>query len=583
MFCSFGGKKYLTGQAVLGYQNSSVPAGQKCVSEVRTCLPSGNLSGTFSYDTCTPGAAASCVYGTNTIPDGVGFTAYPTSTVGVGMKCIPEVRKCSNGVLSGSATYSKCDVNAPHSCLFNNETVASGMTKYAFQSSAVPYGQVCQSKTIKCYDGVWSDDYKFPSCTPGAPATCNFHGQIVAHGQSVPAFASSSVPFGSSCVSQLRTCMNGVLTGTNDAPSCVVQPATPPSPCKFGSDTIASGDYAKAYRQASVPYGSTCIVESRQCVNGVLGEPSAATNVSCVVLPAPPPAPLPTPPPTPSPIPTPTPTVPPVTCNQDEIILAKKSYVETITVEESKVISNCIDSANLTYQSNDPSQSDWNFIRFFNTCGNRYCGTLDSNYIDGRVTERNNGQVILECRRRVPTPVVSDSCKQRLQTLPDAIAVRSVSEVTVGLACIDDNNKSLDENSMHYDNAHSIRFMYNCGSKWCRSNGFATGRVVENNNGNLIVNCFNQEVFDSLQPGTISFNKTNILEISKNCKDGVILGDTDSFPSRSIPNQVRFVNTCGNRYCRNMGLGESGGWIVEMLANTTGDEGRTVATVMCMK
>jgi Bacterial Ig domain len=60
------------------------------------------------------------------------------------------------------------------------------------------------------------------------PVSCTFNGQTVASGASVTAYQSSSVPAGSSCTSQTRTCSNGTLSGSYTYSSCTVTPDTTP-------------------------------------------------------------------------------------------------------------------------------------------------------------------------------------------------------------------------------------------------------------------------------------------------------------------------------------------------------------------
>src|SRR5262249_30947473 len=60
--------------------------------------------------------------------------------------------------------------------------------------------------------------------TPGTPpaASCTFDGQTIASGASVTAYQSASVPAGSSCVAQTRTCSDGTLSGSYGFASCSV-------------------------------------------------------------------------------------------------------------------------------------------------------------------------------------------------------------------------------------------------------------------------------------------------------------------------------------------------------------------------
>ncbi len=68
--------------------------------------------------------------------------------------------------------------------------------------------------------------------TPAPAVSCSFNGQSVLSGNTVTAFQASSVAYGSSCVSQVRTCTNGTLSGSYSNSSCSVAaaPVTPVTP-----------------------------------------------------------------------------------------------------------------------------------------------------------------------------------------------------------------------------------------------------------------------------------------------------------------------------------------------------------------
>ena len=102
------------GSSVTAYQASSVPCGNSCVSQVRTCN-NGILSGSFTSSTCSvQGCAAPCAlpWG-GTIPDGASVTAYASSSVACGATCSSQVRTCSNGSLSGSFGNMTCAPACP--------------------------------------------------------------------------------------------------------------------------------------------------------------------------------------------------------------------------------------------------------------------------------------------------------------------------------------------------------------------------------------------------------------------------------------------------------------------------------------
>lgn len=66
----------------------------------------GGGSGTI---TPTP-ASSSCSLNGQTITSGGSITAYQSSSVGYGSQCVSETRMCANGVLSGSFSFSACSV-----------------------------------------------------------------------------------------------------------------------------------------------------------------------------------------------------------------------------------------------------------------------------------------------------------------------------------------------------------------------------------------------------------------------------------------------------------------------------------------
>ena len=60
-------------------------------------------------------------------------------------------------------------------------------------------------------------------------ASCSWNGTTIASGSSVTAYQSSSVAYGSQCVSQQRTCTNNILSGSYLYAACSVQTASSPT------------------------------------------------------------------------------------------------------------------------------------------------------------------------------------------------------------------------------------------------------------------------------------------------------------------------------------------------------------------
>lgn len=264
--CFFDGQELSHGHAVIAYQNSSVPFGQSCVSQARQC-DNGVLSGSYQFPSCAVGEPAACQFNGAAVPSGQTVTAYLQSSVVSPASCQSEQRACLNGVLAGSYQFSSCQVNAPASCEFNGRTVASGSSVIAFRDSAVPFGSSCVQEVRTCTNGVLSGSFSRATCEVGQPASCMFNGQTVASGQSVTAYRNSSVAFGQTCASESRQCVNGSLSGSFANPTCVVdQPAS----CMFNGRTVAHGQAVNAFLNSTEAFGASCRMESRVCSNGRL-------------------------------------------------------------------------------------------------------------------------------------------------------------------------------------------------------------------------------------------------------------------------------------------------------------------------
>ena len=222
--CLFDGKEIVDGQSVQTFLASSVPYGESCSSEERACQ-AGALSGTYSFATCDVGVPSACLFNGQTIKHGDTVAAFANSTVAFGKACVPELRKCDNGVLSGQAQFGSCEVGAPMACLFNGQTIKHSATVIAFPSSSVAFDKTCVSENRVCSNGVLSGQNAFASCAIDVAKSCLFNGLNIAHGQSVDAYAEAT---STACAKQSRVCSDGVLSGEFTNSSCVVKEVIPP-------------------------------------------------------------------------------------------------------------------------------------------------------------------------------------------------------------------------------------------------------------------------------------------------------------------------------------------------------------------
>lgn len=182
--------------------------------------------------------------------------------------------------MTGSYPFASCGENVPNACLFNGRTVASGDGVTAYLSSFVPYGQGCTQETRTCSNGKLAGSYNFASCNIGTPASCQFNGQTIAHGQTVTAYLHAIAPVGSSCASESRSCVNGMLSGSFAHASCqaLVAPGAPTGaqakPTGSGQVTVTwqppvdVGSGITGYTVSAHPGAQTCT-------------PSPATATAC--------------------------------------------------------------------------------------------------------------------------------------------------------------------------------------------------------------------------------------------------------------------------------------------------------------
>jgi hypothetical protein len=178
--CEFGDSFVRNGESVDAFALSSVPVGQVCYSEKRTCNK-GQLTGKFLFSRCEVGVPKSCTLGNKIINHGGSISAYSSDTVAFGSSCsqVMQVRSCNDGLLNGGGqyTFTSCNV-APETvklpCTQDGLTLTSGQSNLFFQARSVPYGQECLSQARTCSNGTLSGSYQFSSCSKGATQTDQF-------------------------------------------------------------------------------------------------------------------------------------------------------------------------------------------------------------------------------------------------------------------------------------------------------------------------------------------------------------------------------------------------------------------------
>jgi Tfp pilus assembly protein PilV len=229
---------------------------------------------------CSGPASCTLPWG-DSINSGSSETAYQTSSVPYGQTCASETRTCTNGTLSGSYLFESCTVGEPANCTAPwGDTIAHGSSVDAYLVANDPNGQCNQNKETRvCSNGTLSGSYTNKTCDNLGNNCATPWGTTVADGSSATAYQTSSVPYGQSCVSESRICSNGNLSGSYSYQTCsVLAAANCASP--WGT-AVLNGNSVTAYLSSSVVSPSTCTSENRGCSNGTLS--GTYTNQNCTV------------------------------------------------------------------------------------------------------------------------------------------------------------------------------------------------------------------------------------------------------------------------------------------------------------
>ncbi len=182
--------------------------------------------------------------------------------------------------------FATCSKQSPKVCTTPwGEVLAHGGVIAAAARSSVPFGQTCAYQNVGCTDGLLSPNssvYKYRSCVVQGATNCTTPwGASLGHGSSVDAFTTSSVSFGQSCSSQKITCSSGSLSANSAShryASCVVNA---PASCTSPWGTVPSGYSNKAYL-SSAPDGP-CSEQIRTCTNGIMSGTYTATTCTPAV------------------------------------------------------------------------------------------------------------------------------------------------------------------------------------------------------------------------------------------------------------------------------------------------------------
>ncbi len=245
--------------------------GYSCASCCRvTCGTQDNCSGVYShvnvgcgnYSNCSE---VTCSHCSGSLSYNASRTTYQSSSPSCGSACTSGTVTCGlQGITSGTGN-SYCNTSCTAKCCASggcSETSAGG-TCTSYSNSSPSCGNPCTDydKVTTCQtSGSWSSTpYSYSGCTT---TCCIPWGGTKTVGQTITAYQNSSVPCGSSCVSQTRTCQStGLFNNSYTNQSCSVTGCSSCSSAACG--TVVHGGTCTTYSNTSPSCGTSCSSVSR--------------------------------------------------------------------------------------------------------------------------------------------------------------------------------------------------------------------------------------------------------------------------------------------------------------------------------
>ncbi len=152
--CTLDGLTIADGTSQTFFSARTVSAPALCASVSRTCQ-NGTFSGpsAYHYANCTQTQAPSaCAFNNQSVAHNGTVTAYLTASVPVGQNCTSQIRTCTNGTLSGSYAYASCVVSTATCTPLPTETRTQSCP-------AGETGTIIQTRTSSCLSGAVSPSW----------------------------------------------------------------------------------------------------------------------------------------------------------------------------------------------------------------------------------------------------------------------------------------------------------------------------------------------------------------------------------------------------------------------------------------
>jgi hypothetical protein len=214
--CTFNNQTIPDNQSVTAYQSSSVPAGQQCVSQTRTCH-NGTLDGTYQYASCTPLPPPICT----PLPPQTQTLSCPGGQTG----SITQTRTstCPGPTWGPWVTTSNtCTTQTTSTNATLTATPSSGQAplNVAFTYSGVSYLQVNLLK-IDYGDGS-------PGGGLGAGGTCTptCSGEMMSHTYATPGTYTAKLTTNGTTLATATITVTGTAASTSGVGSCIYKGTT---------------------------------------------------------------------------------------------------------------------------------------------------------------------------------------------------------------------------------------------------------------------------------------------------------------------------------------------------------------------
>lgn len=153
------------------------------------------------------------------------------------------------------------------SCSFNGTLINNWESVTWYEISTVPYWWTCIFEIRTCTNWILSWSYEYPSCSIEDPLSCTFNWNTINHESSVTGYKTDTVPYWQTCESEIRTCTNWTLSWSFLYWSCTVED---PVSCTFNGITVNHWSSVSWYKASVVSYWQTCESETRACTNWIL-------------------------------------------------------------------------------------------------------------------------------------------------------------------------------------------------------------------------------------------------------------------------------------------------------------------------